>query len=149
MDGKDKGKEIIVAPMWYEGSISIQRNHYKESVYYDPAHVEIKHPNPTRDNGPLIVAEGEHCGKLVRRIHHRYDDSNMALLKVVVVQQVGNLLGELTREELEFKAESLCITTETKEQKQHLDSLVAEKRTTARKIRAKLLHAIIASIVLL
>lgn len=135
--GKDKGKEIIVTPMESNGSRTIRWNHYKESLYCEPSQVQIRHPNPTRDNGPLVVIKGEHCGKIVRRIHHRYNDNKAVLLNLVVIEQAGDELGRLTGEELELDASHLCLGVESKEQKAHLDALVAEQRSMARKVRAK------------
>ena len=130
-------KDAVVSPVSNDGSISIRRNHYRDSLFCNPEQVEIKHPNPTRDNGPLVVIRGEHCGKVVRRIHHKYDASNLAILKLAVVQRTGDELGQLTGEELELDASFLCRGVESKEQKTHLDRLVKETRETARKTRAK------------
>jgi len=40
-------------------------NKYKTSEFLSPECVCIKHPNPKRDNGLLVVIQGEHCGKHV------------------------------------------------------------------------------------
>jgi hypothetical protein len=53
-----------------DGELSIRSTHYTTSELLSPEQVTLKHPNPTRDNGLLLVIEGEHCGKYVRRIHH-------------------------------------------------------------------------------
>ena len=75
-----------------------------------------KHPNPTRDNGLLVVIKGDHCGKFVRRIHHHYKgEEAIVILAVVnrVVGQVDNLAGE----QLELGASHLCVCEESKQDK--------------------------------
>ena len=107
--GKEKGKEITVTSMKSDGSMTIRWIHYKKSLYCEPSQIQIRHPNPTRDNGPLVVIKGEHCGKLVRRIHHRYNNDQVALLQLVVVQQVGDELSRLMGEELELNTTLIFI----------------------------------------
>jgi hypothetical protein len=61
-------------------------------------------PNPTWDNGLLVVVEGEHCGKYVRQIHHRYheDECNkQALILLAVIKKVDGAADTLTGEQFE------------------------------------------------
>jgi hypothetical protein len=72
--GEHKDKEVAVTITQVSEQLSIQFSHYKTSGFLPPEQVSPKHPNPTCNNGLLVVIEGEHCGKNVRRIHHRYED---------------------------------------------------------------------------
>ena len=77
-----------------------------------PAWVLSRSPNPTRDNGLLMVVKGEHCGKHVRRIHHRYHEDNgnkLALVFLAVVKKVDGAADTLTGEQLELGPDSLCL----------------------------------------
>jgi hypothetical protein len=72
--GEHSNKEMVVTIAQLDGQLSIWFSHYKTSGFLPPEQVSPKHPNPARDNGPLVVIEGDHCGKHVRRIHHRDKD---------------------------------------------------------------------------
>ena len=95
-----------------------------------------KFPNPTRDNGLLVVIKGEHCGKYVRRIHHRYVDEE-AIVILSVVTRVAGHVDVLTGEQLELDVSYLCVCEESKEDKTRNRLLMDELREEARKIRAK------------
>jgi hypothetical protein len=73
--GEHKDKEMVVAIVQVDGWLSIQFLHYKTSGFLPPEQVCPKHPNLTRNNGLLVVIEGDHHGKYVCRIHHQYEDS--------------------------------------------------------------------------
>jgi len=60
-----KKKEIVVSIALISGQLSIRHNKYKTSESLSPEWVSLKHPNPTHDNGLLVVIQGEHCGKHV------------------------------------------------------------------------------------
>lgn len=95
-------------------------------------------PNPTRDNGLLVVAEGEHCGKYVRRIRHRYheDDGNkQALILLAVIRKVDGAADTLTGEQFELGPDSLCLAVETSEEKKLNANLMNSLRANARKRR--------------
>ncbi|KAF8226975.1 hypothetical protein L208DRAFT_1299113 [Tricholoma matsutake] len=66
MGGEHKNREMIVTIAQVDGQLSIQFSHYKTSGFLPPEQVSPKHPNPVHDNGPLVVIEGEQCGKFVR-----------------------------------------------------------------------------------
>ena len=68
--GEHKGKEMAVAVAQVDGQLSVWLSHYKMSGSLPLEHISPKHPNPMCDNGPLVVIEGDHCGKHVHRIHH-------------------------------------------------------------------------------
>ena len=72
-------------------------------------------PNPTHDNGILMVVKGNHCGKYVRRIHHRYHEDNgdkQAIILLAVVNKVKGAADTLTGEQFELGPDSLCIAIE-------------------------------------
>jgi hypothetical protein len=66
MSGEHKDKEVAVTIMQVSGQLSIRFSHYKTSGFLPPEQVSPKHPKQMHDNGPLVVIEGEHCGKNVR-----------------------------------------------------------------------------------
>lgn len=118
------------------GQPSIRHVSYKTSEWLDPAWVSPKHPHPTRDNGLLVVMKGEHCGKYVRRIHHRYEQET-AIVILGVMKRTENAADSLTGEQLELSADHLCVAVETKEDKKRNESIMTALREQARKIRAK------------
>ena len=63
-----QGKEITVDIVLVGNQLSIRYTHYRTSQSLSPELVSAKHPNPLRDNGLLVVIQGAHCGKYVRRI---------------------------------------------------------------------------------
>ena len=69
-----------------------------------------KSPNPTHNNGLLMVIEGEHCIKYVRQIHHRYhedDGGRQTLIILVVIKKANGAADILTGEQLELGPDSL------------------------------------------
>jgi len=91
----------------------------------------VKHPNATRDNGLLVVIRGEHTGKYVWRIHHRYHDGR-PLMILAVVMPVDGAADSLVGERLELDVDFLCVAAETKKQKDLNASLRLQLRTEAR-----------------
>lgn len=121
-----------------EGIVCIRHDVYNTSRGLAPAWVSPITPNPTRDNGLLVVAEGEHCGKYVRRIHHRYheDDGNkQALILLAVIRKVDGAADTLTGEQFELGPDSLCLAVETSEEKKLNANLMNSLRANARKRR--------------
>jgi hypothetical protein len=134
--GTFRKKEMVASVVSSDGALCIRYNNYKTSASLNTDWVTPKNPNPTRDNGPLVVIRGEHCGKAVRRIHHRYED-DVAILRLAVVGRREGIAENLTGEELEMVAEDLCLGSETTEEKKRIDSLMIPLRNQARKTRAK------------
>jgi hypothetical protein len=100
--------------------------------------VSPKTPNPTRDNGILVVVKGNHCGKYVRRIHHRYHEDSgkkQALMILAVVEKVDGAPDTLTGEQLELGPDSLCVAVETNEERKLNANLMDSLRENARKHR--------------
>jgi hypothetical protein len=134
--GLFKDKETAVLLKLRAGQPIIEYTSYRTSQSVDPAWVSLKHPNPTRDNGLLVVVKGEHCGKYVRRIHHRYDQET-AIVILAVVKRTENSVDSLTGEKLELGADHLCEAIETTEDKKRNKSVMTALREQARKTRAK------------
>ena len=64
--GEFKAKELVVSIEIRDGKPCFRYTKYNATRSFPPAWVSPKHPNPTRDNGLLIIIdEGEHCGKLI------------------------------------------------------------------------------------
>jgi hypothetical protein len=125
-------KELVVSIVEANGQPRIRHMRYNSSMYLEPDQVSPKHPNPTRDNGLLIVIQGEHCGKYVRRIHHRYDNGH-ALVNLAVVNRVDGEAERLLGERLELGVDFLCLGSESKEDKKLNSSLMISLREEALK----------------
>ena len=85
-----------------------------------------------------MVVKGEHCGKHVRWIHHRYHEDNgnkLALVLLAVVKKVDGAADTLTGEQLELGPDSLCLAFETNEDKKLNGNLMNVLREIARKRR--------------
>jgi hypothetical protein len=134
--GKFNKRELTASVRFVEGCLRIQHHFYKSCEVLLPEWVTPKHPNPTRDNGLLVVIKGDHCGKYVRRIHHRYEGEE-AIVILSVVQRVAGHVDMLTAEQLELDVSCLCVCEESKEAKTLNRLLMNELREEARKIRAK------------
>ena len=135
MGGEHKGKDMVVTIAQVDGQLSIWFSHYKTSGSLPLEQVSPKHPNPTHDNRPLVVIEGEHCGKHVHGIHHQYEDGQPIVITAVIPQIEGGQQS-LSGECLEFSSDELCIGHETKEEKQWNDGLVSGLCEEARKTHA-------------
>ena len=61
----DEDKDTIAVVTLTEGRWSIRHPYHKTLEYLAPETVKAKNPHPTRDNGLLVVIEGEHTGKYV------------------------------------------------------------------------------------
>jgi hypothetical protein len=109
---------------------------YNSWIPLDPEWVTPKYPNAKHDNGLMIVISGDHCGKYVRRIYHRYEGENLTVI-LGVVKRVAGQADTLLEERLDLEVSSLCLCMESKEDKILNKSLMDAVRTEARKIRAK------------
>ena len=135
--GGFNNKELTVSVRSINGQLGIRRTVYKTAKFVDPEWVTVKHPNPTRDNGLLVVIKGDHCGKYVRRIHHRYEANGKAIVLLAVVSREAGSMDRLTGEELGLDVFHLCVCEESKEHKKLNSSLMDQLREEARKTRAK------------
>jgi hypothetical protein len=85
-----------------------------------------------------MVVKGEHCGKYVRRIHHRYheeDGNRQALIILAVVKKVDGATDTLTGEQLELGPDSLCLAFENDKDKKSNANIMNSLRENARKRR--------------
>ena len=85
-----------------------------------------------------MVVKGNHCGKYVRQIHHRYDEDNgdkQAIILLAVVNKVESTADTLTGEQFELGPDSLCIAVETNEDRKLNANLMNSLRENARKHR--------------
>jgi hypothetical protein len=133
-----KNREVEVSIAKVEGVVSIRHHVYNTSRGLAPPWVSPKSPNPTRDNGILMVVKGNHCGKYVRRIHHRYHEDNgnkLPLILLAVVKKVDGAVDTLTGEQFELGPDSLCIAVETNEDRKLNANLMNSLRENARKRR--------------
>ena len=133
-----KNREVTGSIEKLEGVVTIRHHVYNTSRGLFPATVLPKSPNPTRDNGILMVIKGNHCGKYVRRIHHRYHEDNgnkQALILLAVVEKGNGVADTLTGEEIELGSDSLCLAVETNEDKKLNGNLMNSLRESARKRR--------------
>ena len=131
-----KNREVAVSIAKIEGVVNIRHEVYNTSRGLFPGWVSPKRPNPTRDNGILMVVEGNHCGKYVRRIHHRHHEDNgnkQTLIILAVVNKVDGAADTLTGEQLELGPDSLCIAVETNEDKKLNANLMNSLQENARK----------------
>ncbi|THU84744.1 hypothetical protein K435DRAFT_971030 [Dendrothele bispora CBS 962.96] len=111
-NGRWKNRDIRVAPTrGVDGQIEIVRIHYKKRYTFDPGLIFPKKPNFARDNGLLVVTEGDHTGKFVRRINHTL---NGDMLVRVVHHAEGNE-DSLTGEELRLNPGVLCLAFESRD----------------------------------
>ena len=139
-DGGDtyKNRDVAISIAKVDGVVGIRHYVYNISKGLAPAWVSSKSPNPTRDNGLLMVVKGDHCSKYVRWIHHRYHEDNgnrQTLILLAVVKKVEGAADTLTGEQLELGPDSLCLACETNEDKKLNINLMNSLRENARKRR--------------
>lgn len=135
--GEHENKEAVIAPSIFEGRPVLPFSFYKTRIHYPPKWVSVVQPNPTRDEGLLVVIKGEHCGKLVRRVHFRYDSDNIPIADLAVVHHFEGVKDNLTGEWLELTADDLGSVVEAPSDKALNKDLMTVLRTKHRKIRAK------------
>jgi hypothetical protein len=114
--GKFNESELTASVQFIEGRLSIRYHFYKTWETLLPEWVTPKHPNPTHNNGLLVIIKGDHCGKYARRIHHRYKDGE-AIIILAVVNRVAGHMDSLSGEQLELDVTHLCVCQESKEDK--------------------------------
>ena len=130
--------EMLPFQLPVDGVVGIRHYVYNILKGLAPAWVSSKSPNPTRDNGLLMVVKGDHCGKYVRRIHRRYHEDNgnrQTLILLAVVKKVEGAADTLTGEQLELGPDSLCLACETNEDKKLNINLMNSLRENVRKRR--------------
>ena len=124
----------MVSIQYVEGRLAFQ---YKCVKTLNPEWITPKHPHPTRGNALLVVIRGDHCGKYVRRVYHRYEGTSKVLITLRVVERFAEQQDRLTGEELALDPSHLCICEESEGDKKLNALLMEPLREDARKIRAK------------
>ena len=127
-----KDSDLSVSIVEAEGCLAIQHALKNRSKILPSPWVTPTQPNPRRDNGLLVVIKGDHCGKLVRRIHHKYDDGK-ELIILAAVSKVDGIKEILTGEIFELPPDCLCLGSETAEGKKQNARLMTSLRADARK----------------
>ena len=97
--------------------------HFNTSRFLEPDSVMPKHPSVTRDNSLLVVIKGDHCGKLMRQIHHWYIHGE-DFIYLAVMQKVDGTADIILPEQLELPPDCLCVGSETKEEKKLNNTLM-------------------------
>ena len=134
--GGHRGKELSAFVESMEGRLSFHRRKYNSLEYLSPEWVTPKYPNPKRENGLLVVIKGEHFGKFVRRIYHRFVGDEV-IATLAVVNRVAGQADTLTGDQLEMDASHLCVCEESIEDRKRNDQLMQPLREKAREKRAK------------
>jgi hypothetical protein len=131
--GEHREKQVPVAIVHNSNKVALQQSWHQVSHFMEPKWVEVKPPNPTHDNSLLIVIKGEHCGKYIRCIHHRYenDDRQRPIMQLVVVDCRETGANILTGEEIELMPEYLVQSFETNDEKQLNMNLMTAWRSQA------------------
>jgi len=135
--GAHKNKETDIASSIVDGRPVLPFTFYKTHINYPPKWVSIIPPNPTRDEGLLVVIKGEHCSKLVRQVHFWYGSDNIPIADLAVVHHSGGAKDSLTGERLELMADDLGSVTKAPSDKALNRDLMTALRTKHRKIHAK------------
>jgi hypothetical protein len=132
--GAHPKKETPVAVVMGQiGEVVIQQSWRNESCGLIPEWVTARHPNPTRDNGLLVVIRGDHCGKYVRRIHHYYVNGNRdnPIMQLAVLERAEGA-ETIMEERIELPPEDLCQGFETEKEKNLNAKLMTSLRKQAR-----------------
>lgn len=130
--GSFTGVDVVISLKEISGRLGLFYVARKKHTPVDPIWVTLRHPNPWRDNGLLVVVSGENCGKFIRRIRH-VDRNGVGMIMVVaMMQQVPGQCDKICGE-LEFKPEELCISEELSEQKKLNANVMADIRRKAQK----------------
>ena len=85
-----------------------------------------------------MVVKGEHCGKYVRWIHHRYNEDNgskQVFIILAVVEKVDGATDTLTGEQLKLHPDSLCVAFKENEDKKLNANLMNSLCENAHKCR--------------
>jgi hypothetical protein len=118
---------IDVHILCIDKKIGLYRRHFKTFYHLEPGWVTPIHPSPTHDHGLLVVIEGEHCGKYIRRISHLNRNDGRVIILAVVNRTKGSA-DILTGEQLLLPPNVLCKSIETKKERTINDALMAPLR---------------------
>jgi hypothetical protein len=126
-------KQVPVVIVHNSNKVALHQSWHQVSHFVEPKWVEVKPPNPTCDNGLLIVIKGEHCGKYIRCIHHQYENDNCQrpIMQLVVVDHGETGANVLMGEEIELMPEYQVQSFETDDEKQLNMNLMTARRSQA------------------
>jgi hypothetical protein len=84
-----------------------------------PQWVTPRHPNPTRDNGLLVVIRGDLCSKYVHCIHHHYVNGNRnhPVMQLAVLDHGDDGIEAIMVDWIKLPPGDLCQAFETEEEK--------------------------------
>ncbi len=123
---------MVVNVVYNESGPVIRYTKHGISHMLQPDWVTPKYPNASHDHGLLVVIEGEHCGKYVRRIAHQHTDSVPIVTLVVVIKHTDNSAFELTDEIFDLGTNCVCTVFEQKADKDRNKNLVSALRESYR-----------------
>jgi hypothetical protein len=85
-----------------------------------------------------MVVQGEHCGKYVRQVYHRYYEDNgkkQVIIILAVVKRVDGAADTLTGEQLKLDPDLLCLAFKTTKDKKLNANLMNSLHENAHKHR--------------
>ncbi|KAF9032592.1 hypothetical protein BJ165DRAFT_1535002 [Panaeolus papilionaceus] len=126
------GAQVSILLKEISGSLVLYYVSRNKHTPIDPSWVTLRHPNPQRDNGLLVVVTGEHCGTFVRRIRHVNRRGVGMIILVAAMQRVAGQCDRIAGE-LEFKESKLCVSEESSEDKELNTTLMTDIRKRAQK----------------
>lgn len=110
--GEYKNQLLDVAILNVDGRIRLFHPRFTRYLPLEPHWVTPKNPSATNDHGLLIVIQGEHCGKYVRRLAHIVISGEVMLI-LAVVQHAPKSTDILTGERLQLAPDLLCKSVES------------------------------------
>jgi len=119
-------KQLAVTPIRRDGDeVEVVWEHYNKRYFIHPQWVFPRRPNYARDNGLLIVVQGEHAGKYARRFNHK----TSGIMYVEVVDHSEGRMDRLTGEELSLETQDLCLAFESSGDKELNKNVMKPKRS--------------------
>lgn len=113
IDGGHYKKQLVdVLIQRVGGRLGIFHQKSRTCTPLEPHWVTPKHPHPSYDHTLLMVIQGEHCGKYVRRIAH-LNSSDGVVMVLAVANHVPRSADTLTGETLQLAPELLCKAVES------------------------------------
>ncbi|KAF9033820.1 hypothetical protein BJ165DRAFT_1410187 [Panaeolus papilionaceus] len=114
--GSFNGMDVVISLKNISGTLRLFYTLRNKNTPVQPSWVTLRHPNPQRDNGLLVVVEGEHCGRFVHQIRHVDQTGGGMIIIVAAMEHVAGQPDKID-EELEFKPSELCVSEESAEDK--------------------------------
>ncbi|KAF9044466.1 hypothetical protein BJ165DRAFT_1528997 [Panaeolus papilionaceus] len=130
--GSFNGMDVVISLKNISGTLGLFYTLRNKNTPVQPSWVTLRHPNPWRDNGLLVVVEGEHCGCFVHRIRHVDWTGGGMIIIVAAMERVAGQPDKID-EELEFKPSELCVSEESAEDKKMNATLMVDIRKRAQR----------------